>query len=138
MQISVEHTISMGHRLPGYEGICASPHGHNVKVVVYVVCHEGFTDFKTLSLHLKTILADFDHAMVLFDDDPLVPILRGFNFRLVTLNTPPTTEAIAQYIYNEFSRHDCAKFTTWAVDVHETDKYIASCTEFSKQVERVS
>ena len=121
MEIQVSHTISMGHRLPSYDGICSSPHGHNIRVVVRITTH-GFFDFKVLHRHLADLLDAFDHAMVLQHDDPLLSVLRAMSFRTVALSVEPTTEAIAQLVYNELRR---SGLSVLDVTVHETDKYAA-------------
>lgn len=101
MIISVKHTISMGHRLPSYNGICRSPHGHNVTVSANINTIT-FLDFKHVKDDLVTLLTAFDHAMVLHVDDPLFETLRQFGFRLVALSHEPTTENVATALFNEF------------------------------------
>jgi 6-pyruvoyl-tetrahydropterin synthase len=124
--ITVTHTISMGHRLPSYDGVCSSPHGHNLRVEVQVrVPPDVFLDFKLVSGHLAGILAPLDHAMVLHDKDPLAHVLLVAGFRVVKLSSEPTTEALAQYVYAEMARHAHAVVR---VTVHETDRYSAETT----------
>ena len=131
--ITAERIVSMGHRLPHYEGICASPHGHNVRVVASIYTRGAFLDFKAVSATLGAILEDFDHAMVLSVEDPLLPVLRSFRFRTVALSVDPTTEAIAQWIFNQLTvKHYTVEF----VRVHETDKYAAVATAFDGEVVR--
>jgi 6-pyruvoyl-tetrahydropterin synthase len=117
----------MGHRLPSYDGICASPHGHNIVVTAGVYNQGPFLDFKILSDDLQKILKDFDHAMVLFASDPLVAVLKEFNFRVVTLSQEPTTENIAAYIYTALH---AANYSPSSVRVQETAKYAAVCSSF--------
>lgn len=100
-QITVSREISMGHRLPAYDGICSSMHGHNVRFEVKVNA-AGFLDFKLVDRHLETLLAELDHAMVLAHDDPWVMTMPKGQ-RLVTLSVDPTTENLAQLILNEMS-----------------------------------
>lgn len=136
MQITVQHTISLGHRLPSYKGICSSPHGHNARVVATVdVKEDSFLDFKRLSDRLWTVLEPMDHAMVLHDKDtPLIAVLEKYDFRHVLLDVEPTTEALATYIFSELRQHG---YLILSVVVHETEKYSATCTEFSNRVRRV-
>lgn len=123
--ITVERTISMGHRLPSYKGICSSPHGHNVRVEVEVLLDPGqFVDFKEIDQVLEKLLSDFDHAMVLQDNDPLLETLKRMNFRTVGFEFEPTTENIAEWIFNRFLR----RFQVIKVVVHETGKYSATVT----------
>lgn len=118
----------MGHRLPSYKGLCASPHGHNMEVTVQVGAPEDyFLDFKTVSEHLHTILDDFDHAMILEVEDPFLVALEAFDFRVVTLNYEPTTENIAAFVFLELKRLIPGVCNVVSVYVKETEKYGAWC-----------
>ena len=131
--IEVQRHISMGHRLPSYKGVCSSLHGHNVKVTAVIAVDE-FLDFKDVSNYLSNILEAFDHAMVLYAEDFIVPILQRLpGQRLVCLSVEPTTEAIAQLVYNELA----AEYDVTAVTVNETDKYAATATKLAAKVRRV-
>lgn len=136
--ITASHTISMGHRLPSYDGICSSPHGHNVKVTVDVQVAKFF-DFKVLKDHLMSIIESMDHAMVLYEHDPFVRVVREFNFRYVTLNVEPSTEHLAQLIFNEMCSRlmHHGEVAVACVTVYETDKYSASVTVRNEKVRRV-
>lgn len=127
--ITVSRIISMGHRLPSYNGICNSLHGHNVKVELTIQTDE-FLDFKKVDDLLHNFLTRFDHAMVLVSHDPLVPVLKEWNQRLVVLSEEPSTEVLAQVIFNHMyiqvgplivTGH-CTLIST---RVFETDKYSA-------------
>jgi 6-pyruvoyl-tetrahydropterin synthase len=131
--IEVQRHISMGHRLPSYKGVCSSLHGHNVKVTATIAVEE-FLDFKDVSNYLSNILEAMDHAMVLHADDNLVPLMQTIpGQRLLCLSVEPTTEAIAQLVYNELA----AEYDVTAVTVNETDKYAATATKLAAKVRRV-
>jgi 6-pyruvoyl-tetrahydropterin synthase len=133
MNIAVSHTISMGHRLPSYDGICSSPHGHNITVDA-VLETKSFLDFKEVQSFLSSILSDFDHAMVLVSTDALVRVLKSMSFRVVVLDTEPSTETIAAYVFNQFaSRYPEVR----SVTVHETAKYSATATAPAAAVQRI-
>lgn len=130
MIITASHKLSMGHRLPSYDGICASPHGHNIVVTAWVQLQAGqFLDFKTVKHALQEILRDFDHAMVLQDTDPLVGALAPFKFRTVLLDKEPTTENIAAYVFWQLIAKLQAdgQSRVVRVTVQETDSYSAIC-----------
>lgn len=131
--IVVCHTVSMGHRLPSYDGICRSPHGHNVRVEAELSA-PAFLDFKEAQDALRAVLAPLDHAMVLHRADPLLPVLRAAdaNFRLVALSVEPTTEALASLVFNDLWSTYGAQLKR--VTVHETDKYAAVETCWSSAV----
>ena len=126
--IKTSRTISMGHRLPSYKGICSNPHGHNIKVEVTVNSKNGsFLDFKTVDNFLAILLGQMDHAMVLWIDDPLAKVLKEMGFDVYFTREEPTTEHIAKVIYD----HMCIQSAEWVVyqvEVFETDKYSARFT----------
>lgn len=134
--IVVRRIISMGHRLPSYKGICNSLHGHNIEVEVAVKTGGVFIDFKEVSDHLGGLLETMDHAMVLYSRDAVAQVLHTHMpwQRLVLLSVEPTTEALAQLIFNEMSQ---LNYTLERCTVYETAKYSATVTSGSKHVKRV-
>lgn len=128
--ITVSHTISMGHRLPSYDGICSSLHGHNVRVEVLIDVGLSFIDFKKASDALKEVLEPMDHAMVLDENDPMAEVLRRgvrdgliSQMRLFYTGEEPTTEHLAEVIFNNYVAKTGYKVIH--VKVHETEKYSA-------------
>lgn len=127
-QVRVTRSVSMGHRLPTYNGLCSSPHGHNLRVEVRIGAPDSqFTDFKAVDAALARVLEPLDHAMVLDFRDPLAAVLRGMSFRVLKLNCEPTTEALAAYVFNAL--HDAFGWRVHEVVAFETDKYSASAYE---------
>lgn len=126
--LTIRRTISMGHRLPNYDGICASLHGHNVTFEVCVRVNE-FTDFKEIDRALEVFLSELDHAMVLWERDTAGRAACGQipSQRVVLLSVEPTTEALAQLLFSEMSLH----YDVAVVTVYETEKYSASCDKSS-------
>jgi len=129
----------MGHRLHTYNGVCSSLHGHNVRIEV-VLRTDTFVDFKVIDSALRDVTDILDHAMVLHSEDPLLPVLVDYNksilaspkrpspdmlLRLVVLNVEPTTEAIAQLVFNRMHDNTFVRDIVEVV-VHETDKYRAT------------
>jgi 6-pyruvoyl-tetrahydropterin synthase len=137
--ITVDHTISLGHRLPSYDGICSSPHGHNARFEVTLEVFR-FVDFKKVKDALLRVIGDMDHAMILHAADPLVEVLKPFNFRLFILTQEPTTENLAQYVFNTLSLDFCAGPDPAArirsATVYETDKYSATVTSSRFGIDR--
>lgn len=123
-QITVVRNISMGHRLPSYIGLCSSLHGHNVRFEVTIAVTEDFLDFKKVDEALSALTSEMDHAMVLYAQDPWLEQILVLNTRVVKLSVEPTTEALAQYIFNEMTK---IYAHVERVTVYETDKYSASC-----------
>ncbi len=70
-----------GHRLLGYPGKCRHLHGHNAKVMITLEGEEldelgMLVDFNDIRQSVKAWIDDeIDHTMLLFKDDPIIPIL---------------------------------------------------------------
>ena len=94
-----------GHRLLYYEGKCACIHGHNGILEIELqskdldnqgmVCDFGEID----SIAEKFVLQKLDHSLILHSKDPLVKILKEANERFFTLQSNPTAENIAKFIF---------------------------------------
>jgi len=106
MEISLSHTIAMGHRIPNHEGgagKCARLHGHTYRFDVMLksaVLRDGFVmDFGVV----KNALNEWDHRTILWDQDPIAEDVFGFAdgqgdlYKLGFIQVPfiPTAEAIA-------------------------------------------
>lgn len=101
----------MGHRLLGHEGACGHIHGHNYVAHFTASApnldHQGrVMDFSALKNLIGGWIDDnWDHAMVLSCDDPLVDMMRnvpdvpnGDRQRLYILPYNPTAENMAHYL----------------------------------------
>ena len=94
-ELSIKGHFASAHRLRGYEGNCKDLHGHTWKVEVVVMSDElnsiGMVmDFKVVKMKLKDLLSNIDH--VYLND------LTAFQ------KDNPTTENLAKYIFEEFSK----------------------------------
>ncbi len=95
-EVYVESNFSAAHRLIGYPGDCASMHGHNWTVRLFVSCERlGETglaiDFRDIKRALEKVLTDFDHTTL--NDLP------AFH----TIN--PTAENIAKFLYGAMQKN---------------------------------
>jgi len=102
MRSSVSVTVETctGHRLLNYIGKCMHLHGHNYQwtltLVGMVDPATGFlVDFARVKRSLREVTDPFDHALVLRHDDPVIPLLRGTEQRLVVLSHNPTAENLS-------------------------------------------
>ena len=129
--ITTRRTVSMGHRLPTYDGVCSSLHGHNITIESTIRVTK-FVDFKEVDRHLAELTDKLDHTMVLHDADTMFPALKGWPIRIMGLSVEPTTEALAQLVLN----HMLSRYKATSVTVHETAKY--SATAEGKADPRVS
>jgi 6-pyruvoyltetrahydropterin/6-carboxytetrahydropterin synthase len=95
-----------GHRLLDYDGKCAHPHGHNGQVEVEFssdkLDERGMViDFVDIKREVKAFLdQEFDHKMLLRQDDPLVKVLKEMGEPVFIMQENPTAENIAKVIFN--------------------------------------
>lgn len=121
-----------GHRLLNYPGKCRHLHGHNAKAIITLqgekLDHLGMLfDFNEIKAAIKNWIDDeVDHTMLLFKNDPLIPILEQQGERFMTTEENPTAEHIAKII---FDRVKAAGYPVASVDVSETDSCVASYSE---------
>ncbi|MBE0559027.1 MAG: 6-carboxytetrahydropterin synthase QueD [Proteobacteria bacterium] len=94
-EVSIKTHFSAAHALRGYPGDCARLHGHNWTVRVWIRCREldetGIgIDFRVVKNHVKAVLQRLDHCNM----NELTPFVE----------TNPSSENIARYLYGELSR----------------------------------
>lgn len=98
------HDFSYGHRVYGHEGQCAHLHGHNGRV--HFTCIGGkldsvgrVIDFGVVKSTLCQWLEDnWDHKMLLWDQDPWYAQLIDIDKTIVGLGFNPTAEHLAEYL----------------------------------------
>ena len=89
-ELTVRDHIASAHQLHGYQGACATLHGHTWKIEMVVKGSDLdkiglLADFKVLKTILKEVIMPLDH--VVLND---LPVFKGIN---------PSTENIARHIY---------------------------------------
>jgi len=126
-EISYEMTFDAGHRIVGHKGKCARLHGHTYKVHIMAsgpVSPPGFVvDFGDL----KEIVNEWDHMLLLWDQDPFVEnwltITQVREAGIVAVSFNPTAEHMSEYLcrrfVDEFSLFSCM------VELWETPKCMA-------------
>jgi len=105
------HDFSAGHRVAGHENKCAHLHGHNYRIHfdVHAPDLDGVgrvMDFSIIKSLLCQWLEDnWDHRMLLWEDDPKLDMLLGcagphgsFLDDIVTVPFNPTAENMARYL----------------------------------------
>lgn len=103
-------TIESGHMLSKHPGRCKHPHGHSRTIDVVVAsdrldANDMVCDFKALKVAIAEFLDQFDHAMAMHSEDPLLPVLRERGDRVVVFEgMDPTTEVLARRIYDEVAK----------------------------------
>ena len=110
-ELSVKSDFAASHYLRGYDGKCRDLHGHTWKVEVVLQKSKLNTigmvvDFTVMKKKLREFLEDIDHHHL---ND--LPVFKKVN---------PTTENLAKYIFDGFSK-ECRPFKVAKVIVWESD-----------------
>jgi 6-pyruvoyltetrahydropterin/6-carboxytetrahydropterin synthase len=112
-ELMIETKFAAAHQLRNYGGRCERLHGHNWKVVVYVVAENlneiGLAmDFKELKDHTNELLSSVEHAFL------------NEVFPFTEIN--PSSENIAKWIYDSLSKKvntenvQVSQVTVWESD----------------------
>ena len=110
-RVKVELYFSAAHRLRGYKGKCENLHGHNWKVEVSL-CSGSLDrtgmliDFKKAKAILKRVLGVLDHTLI-----NEIPHFKEHN---------PTSETVAEYIFNNYKKKIKPTLVLESVSVWET------------------
>ncbi len=106
MRLSAEFTFDAAHRILGHPGKCAYLHGHTYHLEVTVSAERldrlGMViDFDELrALVKKAVLDRWDHATLLWSEDPLVPAIERIQAeapeKVVRLSGNPTAEILTR------------------------------------------
>jgi len=98
--------IENGHMLSKHPGRCRLPHGHSRKVELVISSdhlddNDMVCDFKALKLAVEEYLDQYDHALMVNSNDPILESLpEQYQTRLIVLeNEDPTTEVLARRIF---------------------------------------
>jgi 6-pyruvoyltetrahydropterin/6-carboxytetrahydropterin synthase len=110
-RIKVGSYFSAAHNLRGYKGKCENIHGHNWKVEVSIasdtIDKTGLLiDFKKAKAILKKVLSALDHTQI-----NKIPYFKKHN---------PTSELVAEYIFNNYKKKIKLPLTLESVSVWET------------------
>jgi 6-pyruvoyltetrahydropterin/6-carboxytetrahydropterin synthase len=130
--ITKEIYFCYGHRLMGHPGKCRHLHGHSVKAAISIAAPElngqGMVcDFADISaIASKYIDKELDHNLLLYRNDPLVPMLEEAGERFLLLDEHPTAEFLAKLIYRHVKSRG---FAVASVTLWETASACATYTE---------
>jgi 6-pyruvoyltetrahydropterin/6-carboxytetrahydropterin synthase len=135
-EISWEGTFDAGHRIPNHKGKCARLHGHTYHVHIMAAGEvNGETGFVVDFSDLKELVNEWDHQLLLWEEDPFLVavcdatlgsgLLRipDLSSGIVRLPFVPTAELMARYLANEaYLRFGLAGIM---VELKETPKSMA-------------
>ena len=106
-RVSREISFCYGHRLLNYEGKCRHLHGHNARALITLEGQEldqtgMLVDFTEIKRHVQRWIDDnLDHNMLLWSEDPILPLLVERGERVFVMDCNPTAENIARLIFNQ-------------------------------------
>lgn len=114
------HDICAGHRVYGHESKCAHLHGHNYRVHFYCraemdengLDHLGrVVDFSVIKEKLcMWIENNYDHKFLVFEKDPIAPILKEQDPEgVVIVPYNPTAENIAMHLCDVIAPQEMAE-----------------------------
>lgn len=99
--------VESGHMLSKHPGRCRLPHGHSRRIDLVISSpslndQDMVCDFKALKLAVEAELDQYDHALAVNSEDPVLGQLCETNRTRVVVfeNQDPTTEAMAKRIYD--------------------------------------
>ena len=119
-EVAVVMDFSAAHNLRGYKGKCETLHGHNWKVEVTLQARRtdkiGMAeDFGAIKAVLGEVLEGLDHRYL----NELAPFKK----------TNPTSENIAQWVFQQMSRRGRRGLKVARVKVWETERSSATYFE---------
>lgn len=127
--LKAEGEFDSAHFLSGYDGKCANIHGHRWRVVVEVQSEalqssgplEGMVvDFGDIKKDLKTLVDQYDHALIYQKDTMRVLTLQCLNedgFNLIEVDFRPTAECFAFHFFELMNQNE---YDVKRVTVYET------------------
>ena len=133
------HDFCAGHRVVNHESKCRHLHGHNYRVTFHCRPADGalddlgrVLDFSAIKELLCEWLEDhWDHRLLLWVEDPLLPVLQEQDPTVVVVPFNPTAENLAHHLRTEVAPKQLAGtgITCHRVEVQETRKCSATSEE---------
>lgn len=109
LQITKEFNAEIAHRLHLHKGACQFIHGHSYKFFITATSEElqngMIIDFKMLKADIENVIGVWDHSLLLFEGDPLVPFVSALpGVKLYQLSFIPTAENMAVWLGEEMNK----------------------------------
>jgi 6-pyruvoyltetrahydropterin/6-carboxytetrahydropterin synthase len=108
--VTKEIHFCYGHRLLHHSGKCRHLHGHNARAVIRLESETLDTlgmvvDFGDIGDYVKGWLnTELDHNMLLWEKDPVLPLLQQAGERVHVTAENPTAEHIARLIFEHVEK----------------------------------
>lgn len=102
--IATKFNVEAGHRLLNHTGLCKNLHGHSYVFELFFQAkqldEQGFViDFGKVKEQLKSFFDGLDHAMMLHEQDPLLPLIANEGLKIVALKFHPSAENLAWWVF---------------------------------------
>jgi len=127
--VTKEIHFCYGHRLLNHKGKCRHLHGHNARAVIRLESETldelgMVVDFSHIGDYVKNWLnEEIDHNMLLWREDPVLPLLQAAGERVYVTEQNPTAEHIARLIYEYVEK---GGYPVVEVAIYETASAFAS------------
>jgi 6-pyruvoyltetrahydropterin/6-carboxytetrahydropterin synthase len=132
IRITKEFSFEMAHALDGHDGKCKGIHGHSYQLDVTLIGEPIDTaghpklgmliDFSDLKKIVKEeIINEFDHALALYEHDPLVKSWNHSGTRLILTPYQPTCENLISDFAARLKKRIPSPLTLHSLRLRETD-----------------
>ena len=120
-KIIVHAKFHTGHRQPGYPGVCRFVHGHTWRGTITIATEAFPRDELDMSLdfgHLKKIMRDLDHRMLVTEQDAAFTDQALFEPEgiVVLQGKGPSVENVASYVFDKVVETIRTKFPDRGLD----------------------
>lgn len=125
-QVHRYHDISCGHRVVGHESKCRHLHGHNYRIH-FTCMADGVDDLDSVGrvIDFGVIKSElcmwvenvWDHHMLIWDQDPVLPVLQAVDPTIVAVPFNPTAENMAKYLVEVVGPATIARFSIVLAEV---------------------
>ena len=103
-RVTRHHDFCAGHRVVGHESKCRHLHGHNYRA--HFTCESDgldavgrVIDFSVIKDRLcEWLEVNWDHRLLIWEQDPMLPTLKAIDPSVVTLPFNPTAENLAEHL----------------------------------------
>ena len=136
LRLTKEFRFEMSHALDEYQGLCRNLHGHSYKLFVTIIGDYSKTnesndsgmvlDFKSIKeLVEKTVIQDFDHAVVLCKKSSFASALEQTQTKIILFDNQPTCENLIMEFHKRISIILPSEVKLARLRLHETETSFA-------------
>lgn len=95
--VTKQFRTETAHRLLNHSGRCKNVHGHSYNWQITLaspnlMLNGMIIDFGDLKRKAGAVIDNYDHTLVLQDNDPIYSVLQYSDLRIMTMPMPPTAE----------------------------------------------